>query len=104
MKRVQVDFQPNETAWLCDAGAADFSPPTTKRPPAAAASARIHSTAVFALAEIAGGTIGQRRDQGLIPIHNLAKGVPIAAEAFRHQIGIAELYRGHRFDFHRIAS
>ena len=57
---------------------------------------------VFALAHVAGGAIRQRGNQGLIPFHNLAEGIPVSAQAFGHQLGIVEFRRLHRFGCHHI--
>ena len=46
--------------------------------------------------------IGNGRNHVLIAFRNLAKSVPIAAQAVRHQIGIAESALMHCLAFHSI--
>ena len=57
---------------------------------------------VFALAQAAGGGVSQRADEGLVALDDAAKGIPVALQAFRHQLRIVVLRDGHFFCRHHI--
>jgi hypothetical protein len=57
---------------------------------------------ILALAHVAGGTIRQGADQGLVSLNNPAEGILAAIQAFGHQISIVAFLRMHRFGCHHI--
>ena len=59
---------------------------------------------VFTLAEAAGGAVGERADEGLVTHDDLAEGVAVAAQAFRHQLRVVAGRRCHRFGCHHITA
>ena len=59
---------------------------------------------IFALAEAAGGAVGQRTNQGLIARYDTGKGIAVARQASGDQIGIQNTSTVHRFCFHHITA
>jgi hypothetical protein len=57
---------------------------------------------VLAPAHVAGGAVGQRANQGLIPFNDAAEGVPASVQAVGHQFGIVLFQCGHGLDCHHI--
>jgi hypothetical protein len=51
---------------------------------------------VLALAQVSDGAIRQGADQGLVPLYNLAEGIPVSIQALSHQINIVGFRRMHR--------
>jgi len=50
---------------------------------------------VFALAQAAGGAVGQRTDERLIARNDLPVSVAVSRQAFAHQFGVIESFGTH---------